>query len=89
MEFEWDIEKETENIKKHGFDFMSASDVFCDPCRIERLDADSSDDEDRWQTIGYCENMLFVVYTERADKTRIISARLAKPAARTRMSCPT
>lgn len=36
-----------------------------------------SQDEDRWQVIGKVKEVLFVVYTERGDITRIISARKA------------
>jgi hypothetical protein len=43
------------------------------------IDDDSSDSEDRWQTMGFVGNVLFVVYTERGDVTRIISARVAEP----------
>jgi hypothetical protein len=32
-----------------------------------------------WQTIGIAGKVLFVVYTERGDLTRIISARFAEP----------
>ena len=39
--------------------------------------AHSTSDEDRWNVIGMVENVLFVVYTERGDRTRIISARKA------------
>jgi uncharacterized DUF497 family protein len=50
------------------------------PCiDIERHDDDSSDDEDRYQTIGYYHDVMFVVYTERADNIRLISARIAEP----------
>ncbi|HLJ30405.1 MAG TPA: hypothetical protein VKY85_27110 [Candidatus Angelobacter sp.] len=31
MRFEWDLEKELINIKKHGIDFRLASKVFDDP----------------------------------------------------------
>ena len=78
--FEWDPEKERENVKKHGVYFDAAEKVFLDYCRMWRHDDDSSDGEDRWQTIGFFEKMLFVVYTERGDNgIRIISARLAEP----------
>ena len=46
---------------------------------MERRDEDSSDDEERWQTMGFLDDVLFVVYTERGDATRIISARIAEP----------
>jgi uncharacterized DUF497 family protein len=52
--------------------------VFRDPRRIERYDDDKSDNEERWQTIGIAGKVLFVVYTERGDLTRIISARFTE-----------
>jgi uncharacterized DUF497 family protein len=79
VEFEWDIEKERKNIVKHGISFEPALAVFDDPFRIERRDNDSRDDEDRRQTMGFAGNVLFVVFTERGDVTRIISARVAEP----------
>ena len=40
-------------------------------------DWDHSFDEERWKIIGMVDNVLFVIYTERQDKIRIISAREA------------
>jgi len=77
--FEWDPEKERENFEKHGIDFETAEQVFNDYCRMERHDDDSSYNEDRWQTMGFIKKVLFVVYTERGDNIRIISARVAEP----------
>jgi uncharacterized DUF497 family protein len=79
MEFEWDMEKEADNIKNHHLNFADAMQIFRDPMRIERYDDDSSNDEDRWQTIGRAGKVIFAVYTERGDVTRIISARFAEP----------
>ena len=79
MVFEWDPQKERENIRLHGINFTDASDVFRDYLRVERRDDDSSDNEDRWQTMGFVDDVLFVVYTERGNSTRIISARVAEP----------
>jgi uncharacterized DUF497 family protein len=79
MEFAWRSEKEQDNIAKHGVNFADAVQIFRDPRRIERHDDDSSDNEDRWQTIGFAGKTLFVVYTERTDFTWIISAREAEP----------
>ena len=79
MVFEWDPEKERENFRLHGVHFERAEQFFFDPRRIGRHDDDSSDNEDRWQTIGLSKNVLFVVFTERGDNTRIISARVAEP----------
>ena len=78
-EFEWDPKKERENFRLHGIHFERAERVFSDPHRKERHDDDSSYSEDRWQTMGLYNDVLFVVYTERGDVTRIISARTAEP----------
>lgn len=80
MEFEWDAEKERINIAKHGLDFSTAALVFADPSRIERFDELHSIYEDRYITIGQINGIavvVVVVYTERRDAIRIISARLA------------
>jgi hypothetical protein len=76
--FEWDTEKEEINIKKHGIDFDIAKHVFLDSHRIELYDEEhSSIDEERYITIGMVGKVLTVVYTERGNAIRIISARLA------------
>jgi uncharacterized DUF497 family protein len=79
MEFEWDDSKEWENIKRHGISFKSAAQIWRDPLRIERYDDQHSVDEERWQTVGFYGRLLFVVFTERDGKTRLISARLTEP----------
>ena len=53
--------------------------VFEDDNRIEFYDATHSDEEDRYNTIGMVRDILFVVYTERKEYIRIISARKANP----------
>lgn len=78
LEFEWDSEKERKNIIKHGIDFETAKYIFDDYYRIEILDAShSSTEEMRYITIGRIKEIITVVYTERNDKIRIISARTA------------
>ena len=57
--------------------FQTAALVFYDENRIEMYDSEHSLEEDRYNTIGMVEDVLFVVYTERKDRLRIISARLA------------
>ena len=79
MVFEWDSEKEQDNVEKHGIHFETAKQVFFDPFRMERRDNDSGGNEERWQTMGFFNEVLFVVYTDRGDITRIISARVAEP----------
>ena len=80
--FEWDYEKEQRNIKIHKLSFETAKLVFNDNNRLEFFDANHSGMEDRLITIGKVDKILFVVYTERGDKTRIISARPATKAER-------
>ncbi len=75
--FEWDENKDKINKIKHGVSFKVATKVFEDENRIERPDYNHSQEEDRWQVIGKVDNILFVVYTERDDITRLISARKA------------
>lgn len=77
MLFEWDDEKAAINLKKNGVSFQTAALVFYDENRIEMYDSEHSLEEDRYNTIGMVEDVLFVVYTERKDHLRIISARLA------------
>lgn len=77
VQFEWDEEKEKKNIRKHGITFDIARRVFDDPYRIEIYDEAHSGEEDRYNTIGMVNEILFVVYTERKNNIRIISARIA------------
>lgn len=80
MQFEWDEDKERNNIAKHGIDFSAAALVFGDENRIEKYDEKHSVDEDRYITIGTINGVVavvLVVYTEREEAIRIISARLA------------
>ena len=74
---EWDDDKNEINKRKHKLSFETAAEIFLDENRIEDYDEFHSDDEDRIKTIGKVEEILFVVYTERGEKYRIISARRA------------
>lgn len=80
MQFEWDDEKNTMNIKKHKISFSIAKFVFNDKNRIEIFDELHSIDEDRYITIGLIDQVplvVMVVYTERGQRIRLISARKA------------
>ncbi len=76
-EFEWDEEKAKKNFQKHGVTFKTAAKVFLDEKRIEIYDFIHSINENRYITIGLAGKILFVVYTERNPRIRIISARVA------------
>lgn len=78
MTFVWDPEKERTNHSKHGITFAYAARIFLDPHRIELEDTRNEYAENRIKTIGMVEDrVLVVVYTDRDEATRIISARRA------------
>jgi uncharacterized DUF497 family protein len=78
----WDNDKAALNRTKHGVTFESAALVFLDPMRIERPDDSegNTSGEARTQTVGKVGGVFFVVFTERDDETRLISARPATKA---------
>lgn len=77
MQFEWDSNKATTNIRDHGVSFDEATAVFGDPFAITYPDPDHSMEEVRFLTFGHsiAGRILVVVHAERGDKIRIISAR--------------
>ena len=79
MEFQWDPDKATGNLAKHGVEFAEAATVFGDPLAVTFFDPDHSDDEDRFLLFGYsvAGRLLVVSHTDRGDETRIIGAREA------------
>lgn len=74
---EWDANKEKINLRKHGISFKTAALVFSDSNRIELFDKRHSTTEDRYIVIGIVNKLITVIYTERTDCVRIISARIA------------
>lgn len=81
MEFEWDPAKADSNHEKHGVSFDEAATAFGDPLSLTIADPDHSDDEDRFVLLGetFAGRLVVVVHTERGERVRIISARLATP----------
>jgi uncharacterized protein len=78
MDFDWHVAQADENVRQHGVDFPSAIRVFLDPHRIEREDTRTSSRETRLVAIGMVgEQVLMLIYTPRADRIRIVSARKA------------
>jgi uncharacterized protein len=78
VEFEWDPAKARSNLRKHLIPFDYATRVFQDPNRIERPDEFDHEGEERWLVIGRVEEFVLVaVFTARADRIRMISARKA------------
>ncbi|MGH7960558.1 MAG: BrnT family toxin [Candidatus Binatia bacterium] len=78
MQFEWNDEKNTENIRKHGLDFADAWQIFAAPM-LTALDTKDDYGEDRFIGMGFLKNVVVVVvYTgPREETTRIISLRKA------------
>ncbi len=77
-DFEWDDGKNRLNIEKHGVDFQLAKLIFEGPV-LSRVDDRADYGEVRMMGIGVVSDraVLAVVYTERLDSTRLISARPA------------
>ncbi len=79
--FQWDANKAQTNIQKHGIDFEEAAEVFSDPFHQIGDASTDYDYEQRDFILGYSlrRRILLVVYVERGEWTRIISARRATP----------
>ena len=74
--FDWDDDKATSNVAKHGISFEYAARIFLDADRVDFDVSRREDGEQRRKSVGLIENRLItVVYTQRSDTIRIISAR--------------
>jgi uncharacterized DUF497 family protein len=84
MLFEWDADKDGQNQAKHGVTFEEAASVFGDPLALTISDPDHSHEEDRFITTGLSsrQRVIIAAHTDRADRIRIISARVVTAAER-------
>jgi uncharacterized DUF497 family protein len=75
-DFEWDADKATANVAKHGVTFEEATTVFLD---LDYLLTGDKADPARFVALGVLSlaRVLIVVHCERREKMRIISARRA------------
>ena len=74
MRFEWDPAKDAANQAKHGIGFREAAEIFRGPIVVSE-DARRDYGERRIVALGeYDGDVIRVVYTERNDALRIISA---------------
>jgi len=74
--FDWDESKRESNIERHGIDFRDLARFFDRPLLARRSDRAG---EIRWQAVGILdERVISVVYTERSEACRVISARRAR-----------
>ena len=78
MKYQWDKNKATSNLQKHGIEFADAVSVFSDELAITI--PDNRFDEERFVTIGMdgFGRILVIVFTWRSEDIRLISARLAE-----------
>jgi len=78
--FEWYQPKAQSNLEKHKVSFQEASTIFGDKNMLELPDREHSEEELRFIGVGRSDRgrLLFVNFTVRSDKLRIISARQAQ-----------
>lgn len=78
LDFEWDEAKAAANLTKHGIGFLAACRIFDDVFAIDFEDRSMDYGEVRRIVIGIVGGeVLTVIYGERGDTIRIISARKA------------
>jgi uncharacterized DUF497 family protein len=77
--YDWDHDKNAINILKHGVSFLEAESVLDSEHSRVMFDAEHSDLEVRFLTIGWSNlgRLLLVVTSEDGPRPRIISARRA------------
>jgi len=77
VEFEWDEGNKEKSLKKHSVPNNEAEEAFFDTDKQEYPDPTHSKKEPRKILVGSTKKsrLLFIVYTKRGKKIRIISAR--------------
>ena len=77
MLFEWDDKKRFLNLEKHNIDFADVIQLFKNPYLVKE-DKRKDYGEKRWIALGIVKNgIVVVVFTNRKQTIRIISARKA------------
>ena len=76
VEFEWDLEKEIQNIRKHRVSFTEAVESFLDPYGFQLTDIKHSVQEKRLYWVGRVSTgrILTTRFTKRGNKIRIIGS---------------
>ena len=73
--FEWDEEKNAQNLQKHGVNFETAQYAFIDKRRVIAKDVEHSKGEKRFYCLGKVKGgVLTVRFTYRSNRIRIIGA---------------
>ncbi len=75
--FEWDAGNATKNWARHSVSQSECEQLFFNTPFVLAPDALHSQHEDRWFALGHtdAERLLFVVFTLRGSRIRVISAR--------------
>jgi uncharacterized DUF497 family protein len=75
--FDWDDGNQGKNWEKHGVTDSECEQVFFNQPLFVFLDTEHSEEEQRYYVLGRTDRgrRVFVVFTPRGDKIRIISAR--------------
>lgn len=75
--FEWDNGNKNKNLTKHQVSQNECEEAFFDPNREAQKDLLHSADEERYILLGHTKykRLLYIVFTIRKEKVRIISAR--------------
>ena len=77
MVFEWDKQKNLNNIRKPGIDFADSFKIFEQPMLV-KIDTRKDYKEKRWIGLGrLADNIVVAVFTKIKSKIRIISIRKA------------
>jgi uncharacterized DUF497 family protein len=79
LTFEWDEDKAEQNLKLHSVSFEEAGTVFGDPLSCTISAPLHSQEEDGFVIIGesHERRLIVVVFTDRGETIRIITARYA------------
>ncbi len=79
LKFEWDPEKAARNLAKHGVSFEEGATAFGDPLGRIESDPRHSMGEERSVLLGFSRGQRFlaVMFADRGEVIRLISARLA------------
>ncbi len=80
LDFEWDVNKDAANQRKHGVSFEEAETAFIDEHARLIADPDHSEEEDRFILLGMSRQFRLLVVchcVRNEDRIRIISARRA------------
>jgi uncharacterized protein len=78
-EFDWDQGNIVKNLIKHGVECRQAEEAFLDKDSLSMDDIEHSYGEKRYLLVGKDHQgvVLYIVFTQRLNKVRVISARIA------------